>query len=98
MVDGKVSFESIINSDISKGKGKANGTSNGDNNELRNSWDEDRDVWWHEEMEDAEASCYPVWMDAEDPLFILYTRFKKKEIYFHDNFVFLVVKPSGAMI
>ncbi|XP_043286532.1 acetyl-coenzyme A synthetase isoform X3 [Venturia canescens] len=54
-------------------KGKANGTSNGDNNEVRNSWDEDRDVWWHEEMEDAEASCYPVWMDAEDPLFILYT-------------------------
>ncbi|KYM80806.1 Acetyl-coenzyme A synthetase [Atta colombica] len=37
------------------------------------SWDDDRDVWWHDEMEDAEASCYPVWMAAEDPLFILYT-------------------------
>ncbi|XP_076287404.1 acetyl coenzyme A synthase [Lasioglossum baleicum] len=36
-------------------------------------WDDDRDVWWHEEMEDAEDKCYPVWMGAEDPLFILYT-------------------------
>ncbi|XP_063240789.1 acetyl-coenzyme A synthetase isoform X2 [Bacillus rossius redtenbacheri] len=34
---------------------------------------EGRDVWWHEEMEDAPSSCYPVWMDAEDPLFMLYT-------------------------
>lgn len=38
-------------------------------------WNEDKDVWWHEEMEDVEPSCYPVWMGAEDPLFILYTRF-----------------------
>lgn len=36
-------------------------------------WDDDRDVWWHEEMEEAEDKCYPVWMGAEDPLFILYT-------------------------
>ncbi|KAK0181023.1 hypothetical protein PV327_003345 [Microctonus hyperodae] len=36
-------------------------------------WDDDRDCWWHEEMEDAESSCYPVWIAAEDPLFILYT-------------------------
>lgn len=37
-------------------------------------WTEDRDVWWHDEMEDAPTSCSPVWMDAEDPLFMLYTR------------------------
>jgi acetyl-CoA synthetase len=32
-----------------------------------------RDVWWHEEMAKAEAECAPEWMDAEDPLFLLYT-------------------------
>lgn len=55
-----------------------NGTSNGNSNvtEMSNiSWNDDLDVWWHDEMEDAEASCYPVWMGAEDPLFILYTRY-----------------------
>ncbi|EFN83276.1 acetyl-coenzyme A synthetase [Harpegnathos saltator] len=51
-----------------------NGTSNGGGAmETNVSWDDDRDAWWHDEMEDAEASCYPVWMAAEDPLFILYT-------------------------
>lgn len=34
---------------------------------------EDRDFWWHDEMEDAEPACYPEWMAAEDPLFMLYT-------------------------
>lgn len=54
-----------------------NGTSNGSSaTELNITWDDDRDAWWHDEMEDAEASCYPVWMAAEDPLFILYTRYK----------------------
>jgi acetyl-CoA synthetase len=32
-----------------------------------------RDKWWHEEMAKADAKCEPEWMDAEDPLFILYT-------------------------
>ncbi len=32
-----------------------------------------RDRWWHELMDAAEAKCDPVWLDAEDPLFILYT-------------------------
>jgi len=32
-----------------------------------------RDVWWHEEMAKASNQCEPVWLDAEDPLFILYT-------------------------
>lgn len=36
-------------------------------------WDDDRDVWWHQEMEEAEAACYPEWMGAEEPLFMLYT-------------------------
>lgn len=36
-------------------------------------WNDDRDVWWHDEMEDAEPACYPEWLAAEDPLFMLYT-------------------------
>ena len=30
---------------------------------------------WHELMEKADVKCSPVWFEAEDPLFILYTRF-----------------------
>jgi acetyl-CoA synthetase len=37
------------------------------------SMEPDRDLWWHEEMENADSNCTPVEMDAEDPLFILYT-------------------------
>ncbi len=36
-------------------------------------WTEDRDVWYHEAMENADPVCEPEQMDAEDPLFILYT-------------------------
>jgi acetyl-CoA synthetase len=32
-----------------------------------------RDVWWHEAMAEAAAECACEWMDAEDPLYILYT-------------------------
>lgn len=32
-----------------------------------------RDVWWQEEMANADPECAPEEMDAEDPLFILYT-------------------------
>jgi acetyl-CoA synthetase len=32
-----------------------------------------RDVWWHEEMAKADAACAPEPVDAEDPLYILYT-------------------------
>ncbi|NKB64066.1 MAG: acetate--CoA ligase [Gammaproteobacteria bacterium] len=35
--------------------------------------DENRDVWYHEAMENASPECPPEEMDAEDPLFILYT-------------------------
>ena len=32
-----------------------------------------RDQWWHDLMAGAASTCDPVWVDAEDPLFILYT-------------------------
>ncbi|CAG2168596.1 unnamed protein product, partial [Oppiella nova] len=31
------------------------------------------DLWWDQLMSDASDDCPPVWLDAEDPLFILYT-------------------------
>jgi acetyl-CoA synthetase len=34
---------------------------------------QNRDVWFHDVMENASADCPPVAMNAEDPLFILYT-------------------------
>jgi acetyl-CoA synthetase len=36
-------------------------------------WVEGRDVWYHEAMAVASAECEPEEMNAEDPLFILYT-------------------------
>ncbi|CAO3678516.1 hypothetical protein G6F70_004773 [Rhizopus microsporus] len=36
-------------------------------------WVEDRDLWWHEEMAKARTFCPPEPMNAEDPLFLLYT-------------------------
>lgn len=32
-----------------------------------------RDLWWHELMAKASPDCPAEWMDAEDPLYILYT-------------------------
>jgi acetyl-CoA synthetase len=32
-----------------------------------------RDLWWHELMAAAGVECEAEWMDAEDPLYILYT-------------------------
>ena len=32
-----------------------------------------RDIWWHEAMAAAAPDCACEWMDAEDPLYILYT-------------------------
>ncbi|MEE2996834.1 MAG: AMP-binding protein, partial [Pseudomonadota bacterium] len=37
------------------------------------SWFDGRDVWYHEAMANAPADCLPEEMNAEDPLFILYT-------------------------
>jgi len=36
-------------------------------------WDEARDVWFHEATAAVPATCEPEEMNAEDPLFILYT-------------------------
>jgi acetyl-CoA synthetase len=36
-------------------------------------WKEGRDVWYHEETAKVSADCPPTEMNAEDPLFILYT-------------------------
>ncbi len=36
-------------------------------------WNDARDVWYHEALENASPDCPPEEMDAEDPLFILYT-------------------------
>jgi putative uncharacterized protein (fragment) len=56
--------------------GCTNGVKNGVNhNETPQiSWNPKIDVWWHEVMNTADDQCEPVWVDAEDPLFILYTR------------------------
>ena len=37
------------------------------------SWKEGRDVWYHDAIAAVSAECAPEPMDAEDPLFILYT-------------------------
>ncbi|TCV85394.1 acetate--CoA ligase [Sulfurirhabdus autotrophica] len=36
-------------------------------------WDAQRDQWWHEAIIGQADTCEPVWVNAEDPLFILYT-------------------------
>ncbi|MCL1871704.1 MAG: acetate--CoA ligase [Promicromonosporaceae bacterium] len=36
-------------------------------------WTEGRDIWWHDALESADTFHEPVWVDAEHPLFILYT-------------------------
>ncbi len=36
-------------------------------------WNQKRDLWYHEELENADAECTPEKMDSDDPLFILYT-------------------------
>ena len=36
-------------------------------------WCDGRDIWYHEAMADASADCPAEELDAEDPLFILYT-------------------------
>ncbi|MCW8827767.1 MAG: acetate--CoA ligase, partial [Gammaproteobacteria bacterium] len=36
-------------------------------------WQEGRDIWYHDAVADASTDCPPEEMDAEDPLFILYT-------------------------
>lgn len=76
-------LSNAMNKSDSSGKGNGvngtNGSTNGTPKKNSNSsdvevpWTEERDFWWHEEMEDVDSRCYPVWMAAEDPLFMLYT-------------------------
>ena len=40
---------------------------------LNKSWESPRDVWWHDVMKNASEDSECEWMDAEDPLFMLYT-------------------------
>jgi len=40
---------------------------------IKCNWTAGRDKWWNDEMAKVDAKCEPEWMDAEDPLFILYT-------------------------
>ncbi|XP_064098464.1 acetyl-coenzyme A synthetase, cytoplasmic-like [Macrobrachium nipponense] len=60
----------------------ANGAANGnpakkthfdDTGNFKVGWDDKVDVWWHDVVKDVSSECPPVWMDAEDPLFMLYT-------------------------
>lgn len=44
------------------------------NNNLQVKWNCKLDVWWDSAMKNMSEKCDPVWIDAEDPLFILYTR------------------------
>ena len=37
------------------------------------SWNEKKDVWWHEILKNENDYCPPEMMDSEDPLFILFT-------------------------
>ena len=36
-------------------------------------WTAGRDVWWADVIPTQSAECEPEWLDAEDPLFLLYT-------------------------
>ncbi|CAG0924966.1 unnamed protein product, partial [Notodromas monacha] len=36
-------------------------------------WVAGRDLWWDEEMSLVSDWCEPVWLDADDPMFLLYT-------------------------
>lgn len=36
-------------------------------------WNNERDIWWHQEKETVSTDCPPAVMSSEDPLFILYT-------------------------
>ena len=44
------------------------------NNNLEIKWNPQVDVWWNKVMQNASDVCEPVWLDAEDPLFLIYTR------------------------
>ncbi|KAK8743223.1 hypothetical protein OTU49_001316, partial [Cherax quadricarinatus] len=56
----------------------SNGTANGNPAKKTHfddqvSWNSSIDVWWHKAISNLSSECPPVWMDTEDPLFMLYT-------------------------
>lgn len=73
--------KSINSNGFTNGNGCSNGFNNGVNGVMKKhspvpsiTWNPKIDLWWHEVMDKASTECEPVWVDAEDPLFILYTR------------------------
>ncbi|KAK6491113.1 acyl-CoA synthetase short chain family member 2 like [Huso huso] len=42
-------------------------------NSFQTPWNADTNVWWDDVMKNSSEECEPEWVDAEDPLFILYT-------------------------
>lgn len=44
------------------------------NGKLKIPWNDKIDSWWHDLVSQVDDECEPVWIDAEHPLFILYTR------------------------
>ena len=36
-------------------------------------WQDGRDLWWHEQLQDQSTTCEVEWVEAEHPLFTLYT-------------------------
>ncbi|KAJ6220040.1 hypothetical protein RDWZM_005852 [Blomia tropicalis] len=43
------------------------------NNNVQVKWNSQIDIWWNVALKNMPDYCDPIWMDAEDPLFILYT-------------------------
>ena len=41
---------------------------------IKINWNPVTDKWWNDLVAIASSDCPPVWLDAEDPLFMLYTR------------------------
>ncbi len=37
------------------------------------SWDDAREIWWHDLTANQPETCDPVWLSSEHPLFLLYT-------------------------
>lgn len=58
---------------------------------LKIAWNPEIDLWYHNEIALADDNCDVVWLDAEDPLFMLYTsgstgKPKGIKILFHFHF------------
>lgn len=82
-LNGSLNGSTLSNGVCTNGEAKVNGHTNGGSNGATNGssspaipaipWDPEVDLWWHEVMGKSSDQCEPVWVDSEDPLFILYT-------------------------